>query len=575
MIPGGGGSFYASLGGTGTAGAGGTGVDQIHQTTIVDVLDQHRSSSGRPACVCGPDRYSYAELDERTDRLAAVFRSLGVGDGDRVLWMAQNCHRLLEALLASAKVGAILCIVNWRQSADELEFVLTDFDPAIVFWQEAEIGEISRKARQQAESARARPATWIQHDGSGSDGYEAIIAPFGDGGAVGGGSALGGAVGGSGAGALGSEIKLVSEADPVLMLYTAAFGGRPAGALLSHRALVTQGTLIGPIQGIGSDYVYLNCGPLFHVATLMTTLATFVYGGTNVFTPRVDAEELCRLIDAEGCTGAFIMPPTMSQIVELNADGRYDLHTLRTFPGKPEWTAMITTDDSPWGRRPAGYGQTEVMGLVSFNAFGPSIGSHGRIAPFLRVAILDPAGREVAQGETGEICVRGPTVMNGYYNRPELNTERRAAAWHHTNDLGRIESDGSLTFIAPRSRLIKSAAENIYPTEVEACIRTHPRVADVGVIGVPDRQWGQNVVAVVVLESDGASDAGDNGATGSEVAGEVTADEIIEHCRARIASYKKPKSVEFVDSLPRQGFSVDYEALDERFGGGGYPGAGG
>ncbi len=219
---------------------------------------------------------------------------------------------------------------------------------------------------------------------------------------------------------------------------------------------------------------------------------------------------------------------------------------------------MITPDDSPWGRHPGGYGQTEVMGLVSFGALGPSTGSHGRPAPFLRIGILDPEGHEVEQGETGEICVRGPTVMNGYFNRPEQNAERRAGGWHHTNDLGRIEPDGSLTFIGPKSRLIKSAAENIYPTEVEGCLKTHPGVADAAVIGVPDRTWGQNVVAVVVL-AEGA---------------EASADEIIEHCRSHIASYKKPKAVEFVDSLPRQGFMVDYDALDETFGGGGYPGTG-
>jgi acyl-CoA synthetase (AMP-forming)/AMP-acid ligase II len=290
----------------------------------------------------------------------------------------------------------------------------------------------------------------------------------------------------------------------------------------------------------------------------MTTLATFVAGGTNVFTPRVDADELCRLIESERCTGAFIMLPTINQIIELNSEGQYDLHTLRTFAGRRAWTAMITPDDSPWGRHPGGYGQTEVMGLVSFGALGPSEGSHGRPAPFLRIGILDPEGNEVERGETGEICVRGPTVMNGYFNRPELNAERRAGGWHHTNDLGRSERDGSLTFIGPKSRLIKSAAENIYPTEVEGCLKTHPSVADAAVIGVPDRTWGQNVIAVVVL-AEGA---------------EATPDEIIEHCRAHIASYKKPKAVEFVETLPRQGFAVDYDALDERFGGGGYPGAG-
>ena len=253
------------------------------------------------------------------------------------------------------------------------------------------------------------------------------------------------------------------------------------------------------------------------------------------------------------------MPPTISQILEINPDGQYDLHTLRTFPGKPAWTAMITPDDSPWGRHPGGYGQTEVMGLVSFGALGPCIGSHGRPAPFLRIGILDPEGDEVEQGETGEICVRGPTVMNGYFNRPELTEERRAGDWHHTNDLGRTESDGSLTFIGPKSRLIKSAAENIYPTEVEGCLKTHEGVADAAVIGVPDRTWGQNVVAVIVLK-EGA---------------EITAEEIIGHCREHIASYKKPKAVEFVDSLPRQGWAVDYDALDATFGGGGYPGTGG
>ena len=118
------------------------------------------------------------------------------------------------------------------------------------------------------------------------------------------------------------------------MMYTAAFTGSPNGALLSNRALIVQGSLIAQIQGVGPDYVYLDCGPLFHVATFMTTLATFLVGGTNVFTPRVDAEELCRLIAEEHCTGGFIMPPTMDQIVELNADGRFDLKTLAGLPGQ-------------------------------------------------------------------------------------------------------------------------------------------------------------------------------------------------------------------------------------------------
>jgi long-chain acyl-CoA synthetase len=244
-------------------------------------------------------------------------------------------------------------------------------------------------------------------------------------------------------------------------------------------------------------------------------------------------------------------------MVEFNADGRYDLSSLRTFGGSAEWNEMVTVDTSPWARHPAGFGQTEVMGMLTLNAWGgEQQGNSGRPVPMAQVRILDPDGVEVAAGETGEIVTRGPTVMSGYHRRPELDAKRRTGGWHHTGDLGRFEADGSLTFIGPRTRLIKSAAENIYPAEVEGCINHHPAVAEGAVIGVPDRRWDQSVKAVVVVK-DGA---------------QVTAEEIIEHCRASIASYKKPRSVEFVDALPRTGWLIDYDALDERFGGGGYPG---
>jgi long-chain acyl-CoA synthetase len=195
--------------------------------------------------------------------------------------------------------------------------------------------------------------------------------------------------------------------------------------------------------------------------------------------------------------------------------------------------------------------------MMTFTCIAPdAIGSHGKPSPLLQIRIVDEDDQDVAAGETGEIVARGITVMNGYWNRPEENERRARGGWHHTNDLGRREADGSISFVGPKTRMIKSAAENIYPTEVEACIAAHPAVAECAVIGVPDPQWTQNVKAVVVL-ADGAS---------------ATAEEIVEHCRARIASYKKPRTVEFVEKLPKQGWAVDYDALDTRFGGGGYPG---
>src|SRR5262249_46289889 len=139
---------------------------------------------------------------------------------------------------------------------------------------------------------------------------------------------------------------VIDPATAVLQLYTAAFTGTPNGALLSHWAVLVQDLVMGNLQRVDSEYVYLNSGPLFHIATFMTTLAAFHFGGTNVFTRRVDAEELCRLIADEHCTGAFLMGPTIGQILEVNKDGKYDLSSLRTFPGAPEWNAMVAVDDS-------------------------------------------------------------------------------------------------------------------------------------------------------------------------------------------------------------------------------------
>lgn len=508
-------------------------MDTLHALTLGDLLREHRRNYPlRTATVCGGDRFTFPEMDDRVNRLATAFSGLGVGPGDRILWVGQNCHRVLECLLAAAKLGAVFCPANWRQTAAELEFVVSDAAPKVVVWQEEEVGEVAREVRA---AGAGDGAVWLQHDGDGEGSYEAVLAgaaaadPDGD----------------------------VDPAAAVLEIYTAAFAGQPNGALLSHQAIVVQNLVMALLQQVDSQYVYLNSGPLFHVATLMTTLATFHFGGTNVFTRRVDAEELCRLIDSERCTGAFIMGPTIKQMIAVNADRRYDLTSLRTFGGKPEWNEMVTVDPSPWGQRPAGYGQTEVMGMLTFNAIGgPGDGLHGRPSPVVQVRIFDPDGNEVEPGETGEIVARGPTVMTAYLNRPDVTEQRQAGGWHHTNDLGRRELDGSITFIGPKTRIVKSAAENIYPAEVEGCIAKHPAVAECAVIGVPDPTWTQSVKAIVVLK-EGA---------------EATSEEIIEHCRANIASYKKPRFVELVASLPRQGWAVDYDALDAQFGGGGYPG---
>jgi long-chain acyl-CoA synthetase len=316
--------------------------------------------------------------------------------------------------------------------------------------------------------------------------------------------------------------------------------------------------MMGLLEEMAAEYAYLNCGPLFHIATTVMTLATLIVGGTNVFVPKAEPEALCAIVEREQCNGAYILGPTAEAIAALNPPGRYDLSSLRVRTGIEAFDAMTSTTTSRWSARPGGYGQTEAGGLLTYRALGPSpLGSHGWPSPFAHLRIVDPNGRDVTPGTVGEIVARSPSVMVGYWNRPDLTAERQVDGWHHTHDLGRIESDGSLTFVGPMHRIVKSASENIYPAEVEACLAQHPAVADVAVIGIPDPVWAQSVKAVVVV------------AAGRDVSDR----ELVEHCRIHLASYKKPRVVEFVDELPRRNGHVDYARLDAEHGGGGYPGA--
>ncbi len=504
--------------------------------TVSSVVREHaRSRPDGVAAVCGEVRLTWSEFRVRVQRLAGALHGAGVRRGDRVLWLGQNCHRVAECLAACSELGALLCPVNWRQSAAELAFVLEDAQPVVTFWQEEEVGATIRQARASA-SVTSR---WIRHDAHGGpttdETFEAFLAHSTE---------------------LPEPLSTSTDAS-VLMLYTGAFEGHPHGACLSNRAVITVGLANAMVREMRSDDVFLNSGPLFHLGTWMCTLATFVLGGTNVYVSRVDAEYLLRIIAEHRCTGAFLMPTTIADLVALNREAGADLRSLRWPASTPEWDAMVSPDESGWARRPGGTGQTEVGGLVTFAALGGE-GLHGRPFPLMGLRVVDPEGVDVPAGEVGEMVVRGPMVMNGYHDRPELNARKFRGGWYHTGDLARRHGDGSVTFIAPMSRMIKSAAENIYPAEVEACLVQHPHVRAAAVIGVPDERWAQSVKAVVVLEEGAPADT----------------EELVRHCRSSIASYKKPRAFAFVDALPLRGFAVDYDALDREHGGGGYPGGG-
>jgi long-chain acyl-CoA synthetase len=504
----------------------------LRSLSLGEILEEHRRSLPNQVAVVSEGQVlTFPQFADRVIRLANALEAAGVGAGDRILWLAQNTHGVLEGLIAAGRIGALFCPANWRMSAAEMAFVIDDLEPKVAVWQDAEIGDAVRAARRIAKHQGAR---WLDLDGTAEESYEAFVAH----------------------GSRQDRERPVDPDRPALIIYTAAFGGRPAGAMLSQTAILWQDLVLVDVQNLSSDTVFLNSGPLFHVGTLMVTLATFHVGGTNVFIRRSDPAAIAEAIHRHRCTYAFLVQSICHELATLNRERRYDFKCLRSASVSPEWDAMVSVTPS---RNLFGFGQTETMGPIAWTYYGwgKTSGRNGRTGPAAQVRIFDDAGNELPPGEIGEIAVRGPTVMNGYWRRPELTAARQGAGWHRTNDLGKRETDGSLTFVGPKTQMIKSGAENIYPAEVEGCLKSHPAVADCGVIGVPDDTWVQSVKAIVQLRP-GAS---------------VAPDQLIEHCRERIASYKKPRFVEFTHELPRTPAGViDYKMLDADYGGGGYPG---
>ena len=507
----------------------------IRGYSLGDLVREHRRS--RPhmiASVDGVERLTYRELDSRVNQVADALRNRGVSGGDRIVWMGQNSARIMELLLACSKIGAMLCPANWRGSPAEFVRIIADFDPKIVIWQDLELGDLYHLNKEEWQS---HDRLWLQHDGVGEDSYEGLVA----------------------SGADIDDETIVDPELPVLAIYTAGFDGQPKAAQLSHSAILLQSVLSARGWAIDETTSFLVSGPMFHIGVLMGGFATLVCGGRCVYVRRVEPLELLDLIEVERVSHAYLPGPAVEKMLAADPEGKRDLSSLFPSRSLAGWTPPLAIPEhAPLRRHFGQYGQTELMGSVIMSWLGGT--GAGRPAPFLQIRLLDDAGKETPDGEIGEICARGPMVMNGYYGAKEENESRtRTAGWYRTRDLGRRNPDGSISFVGPKVTMIKSGLENIYPAEVEACIRLHPCVHDVCVIGVPDAKWAQHVKAVIVLK-EGV---------------EATAEHIVEHCRSHIASYKKPKIVEFCASLPRLPTGlIDRAGVDAEWGGGGYPSVG-
>jgi long-chain acyl-CoA synthetase len=471
------------------------------------------------------EELSFAELRRRVESLAAGLQRQGLGKGDRLGVVGKNSLEFFLLYGAAAALGAIVVPVNWRLSPEEMAYNLGDGGCAMVFVDEEFQAGLSTRREQ-------LPTVTTWYNLRGDLGQEQRFAAL----CLAEAAFTPAAVGGD---------------DGFVIIHTAAVAGRPRGALLSHNNILVAALQFNITMRLEASDVHLNLLPLFHVAGLFLALASFQAGAVNVNLAKFEADKAPDLIARHRVSLLFDFPPILDSLLKAAGD-QADLSSLRAVVGLGTAETIKSYQEKSGGWYYVMYGQTEASCLTTFGKYDDRPGSAGRGVLLADIVLVDENDHPVAPGEVGEITVSGPTVFKGYWNLPEDNDATFRGGRHHTGDLGRFDEDGYLFYAGRKAEkeLIKPGGENVYPAEVEKVILEHPAVAETVVFGVPDAKWKEGIKAVCRLHP-GES---------------LVAEELISFVGQRIAGFKKPRYVEFVESLPKLASgAIDRAAVKARY----------
>src|SRR5262245_55742907 len=491
-------------------------------------------------------RYSYRELREEVDRCARALMALGVGKGERVGIWAPNCAEWAIVQFATAKIGAVLVNINPSYRVHEVRYALTQSGCAYVVIAPrfktsdytamlCELAPELRAATPGRLAAAALPdlRAVIRLGTEPSPGmltWDALLA-MSD---------------GVDAEALAARQRQQEFDEPINIQYTSGTTGYPKGATLSHHNILNNGYFVAELMRFTDRDRLVIPVPLYHCfGMVMGNLGCMTHGAAMIYpSDGFDAQAVLEAVQEERATALYGVPTMF--IAELGHPdfSRYDLGSLRTgiMAGSPCPVEVMKKVQSlmNMGEVEIAYGMTETSPVSTQTRIGAplakQVGTVGQVHPHVEVKVIDPAtGAVVPVGTAGELCTRGYSVMLGYWNNEEAPRGAiDAARWMHTGDLAVMDEDGYLNIVGRIKDMIIRGGENVYPREVDEFLYTHPRVQDVQVIGVPDVKYGEEVMAWVRLR-DGAA---------------ATAEEIRDFCRGRIAHYKVPRYVKFVDAFP-------------------------
>jgi acyl-CoA synthetase (AMP-forming)/AMP-acid ligase II len=466
----------------------------------------------------GERSWTWREWADRIRRAAGAQASFGLLPGDRVAFLDKNNPACLETSLACGLAGTVNAIVNVRLAPEEIAWIINDSGARVLF-AGAELAGMVAKISDQLHAVRR-----VVVVGAGGD-YEQWLA-----------------------GASPEEPAHQASPDDCLMqMYTSGTTGFPKGAMLTHRSMIAHVRAGVPVFGFDADSVALVAMPLFHVSGTTWALQCMAVGGQTIVLRDIVPADVLDQLARDRISHAFFVPAVYQFFLSVPGVRGRDYSSLRClgYGGSPMPLPLLRECLEVFD---AGlfqiYGMTEVSGALC--VLGPAdhrdtthperLRSAGRPMPGNELRIVDPAtGHEQPAGAVGEVRVRSPQVMSGYWGRSEATAEALADGWLHSGDAGRLDDDGYL-FIEDRVKdMIISGGENVYPAEIERILVEQPGVADVAVIGVPDDRWGEVPKAMVIAE-DGAT---------------LDTDALLQACRARLAGYKCPKSFDIVTALPR------------------------
>ena len=480
--------------------------------TPIDLLARaRRLFPDRMGVVDGRDRWTYAEFAARCDRQAHALHDLGVTPGDRVAWLCGNTHELLEAYFGVLLTGAILLPLNIRLSASELRFCIDDAGATALFRHPDQV-DLEHGIRTITLGAE----------------YESILAAQ------------------PGVAFSPPEIDESAAAE---LFYTSGTTGDPKGVVLTHRNLYLHAIHSALTNGLTGDDVILHTISLFHVNGWGTPHYVTGLGGVHVLLPRFDVDEVLRLVETERVTRLFLVPTMATSLLASPRFDSTDFASLKqiSIGGAPTPPSLLAEAEDRFGCEViCGYGMTESSPTLtrSLDKPGEPKSRDRRVTtglPILGVdaRVLDEHDVEVPwDGATpGEIAARSNHVMQGYWNRPEETADALRGGWLRTGDVAVVDPDGYLTIVDRKKDLIVSGGENVSSVQVENAIASHPAVLEVAVVGMPDDRWGEVPKAFVTLRPDAVA----------------TEHELIDWVRDRLAHFKAPKQVVFVDALPRGG----------------------